>query len=126
MHEHQWEEDKTVPKTGHGIEYFYKCPCSAMKHVTVKGDKRTVTETGLDNVEIMNCDRVARARGVIKAYAADVGQDDDDGDVATNMSDLLGDLMHLADAHKLDKEEVQSQAYMHYGAEVEGEGPRVS
>ncbi|WGH21500.1 hypothetical protein SEA_TUCKER_82 [Mycobacterium phage Tucker] len=63
-----------------------------------------------------NCTWAAVA---LSAYVKVVGGEDED--VATQISDLLGDLMHLADAAAVDFDEALNKAEYNYDAEVNGE-----
>ncbi|UJD20915.1 hypothetical protein SEA_ZIMMER_77 [Mycobacterium phage Zimmer] len=63
-----------------------------------------------------NCSWAAVA---LSAYTKVVGGGDND--VATQLSDLLGDLMHLADAAGIDFDEAVNKAEFNYDAEVNGE-----
>jgi hypothetical protein len=63
-----------------------------------------------------NNERAGWARVGVKAFAKRTGIGDDD--IATQVSDLLADLMHLADLEQLDWEDIVRRADGHYQAEV--------
>ena len=61
-----------------------------------------------------NASANARASRGNSAVSAWVNESGDQGDEGTNLSDLLADLMHFADAHDLDWSEVSRRARGHY------------
>ncbi len=68
-----------------------------------------------------NRERAACAKVAVDAFAKRTGLDPND-DMAMNLSDLVSDLMHLADTHGLDwLEDIVRRADMHYEAEVSEE-----
>ncbi|QFP95556.1 hypothetical protein SEA_GAUGELDP_73 [Mycobacterium phage GaugeLDP] len=74
------------------------------KHVRTPGD---------------NSYNVSWASVALSAYVKVIGGHDEGIDVA--ISDLLGDLMHLADAAGVDFDEALNKAEYNYDAEVNGE-----
>ena len=73
------------------------------------------------NKALTNRERAGFANVAVKAFAKRTGLGKDD-DMATKISDLVGDLMHLADVHKLDwPYDIQPEAERHYYAEVKEE-----
>lgn len=78
------------------------------------------------NKVLTNRERAAFAEDAVKTFAKRTGLGKDD-DMATKISDLVGDLMHLADANNIDwVGEIQHHANMHYEAEVKEEKEMVS
>lgn len=65
-----------------------------------------------------NTKRASRARAALRTYSRAVGNGDEDSE--TQLSDLLCDLMHLADAKQVEWAEVVSRAENHYSAESLG------
>jgi hypothetical protein len=65
-----------------------------------------------------NYRRATFASGSLKHYAKRTG--DLDEAPGTAISDLLGDLMHLADCLSLDFISLMDRAYTDYSAEIEG------
>lgn len=63
-----------------------------------------------------NNERAAWAQTALSAFVNEVGTNDD---VATDVSDLIGDLMHLADAEGFDIEEAVRMARANYYAEID-------
>lgn len=69
-----------------------------------------------------NADRAERAMVGLKAYAATdgLGAEVERGDLESALPDLLCDLLHLADEHKLPTFELLARARDHYDAERSG------
>ncbi|QBP30557.1 hypothetical protein SEA_CHARM_76 [Mycobacterium phage Charm] len=63
-----------------------------------------------------NCNVIWAAKA-LQAYVNVIGRDE----IETSISDLLGDLMHLADAAGVDFDELLNKAEWAYGEELEGE-----
>ncbi|QGH78082.1 hypothetical protein SEA_LONEWOLF_81 [Mycobacterium phage LoneWolf] len=66
-----------------------------------------------------NTYNVSWACAALSAYVKVIGGHDEG--VETAISDLLGDLMHLADAAGVDFEEAVNKAEFNYGFELNGE-----
>ncbi len=74
--------------------------------------------------EISNEDRAARASEVVYEYSnkPDMVPVENAG-LKTTLSDLLADMMHLADQERVPWEDVQGTAEMHFNAEKDEETP---
>uniref|UniRef100_A0AAU8GUI9 MazG-like nucleotide pyrophosphohydrolase n=1 Tax=Mycobacterium phage BabyBack TaxID=3158877 RepID=A0AAU8GUI9_9CAUD len=66
-----------------------------------------------------NSYNVSWAAVAVSAYVKVIGGDDEEVGIA--IEDLLGDLMHLADAAGVDFDEALNKAEFNYDAEVNGE-----
>lgn len=66
-------------------------------------------------MEATNQDRASWGNTALSAFVVEVG---DAGDEQTNLSDLLADLMHLADRQDLDFAQALMVARGHYAEEV--------
>ncbi|AZS08278.1 hypothetical protein PBI_IRONMAN_77 [Mycobacterium phage IronMan] len=66
-----------------------------------------------------NSYNVSWAAVAVSAYVKVIGGEDEEVDIA--IEDLLGDLMHLADAAGVDFDEALNKAEYNYDLEVNGE-----
>jgi hypothetical protein len=85
-------------------------------------DARNETETGLVTGDIEIFQRVCWGENAVNAYSEDKqgGLWGDLYDEAeTVLTDLLADLMHYAEAHKIDFQTVLERARTHHDAEVQ-------
>ena len=121
MHEHRWKEDALHPRSGSGVESFFNCPCCGTKYVQIDGDER-LEKIIADRIpmDIMNCDRAAFAQVAVDTFAQRTGLGRED--IEMKLSDLLCDMMHLADFEGLDWiDDVFGRANMHYEEEIKDE-----
>ena len=76
--------------------------------IIAEGDQHTMSER-------TNHQRAASAAEAVRAYARDVGVNED---AATHISDLICDLAHLADHHGLDPIDLIKRGLAHHAAEL--------
>jgi len=65
-----------------------------------------------------NKDRAERARKALEVY---VELNCNDDDPSASITDLVTDLIHLTDEYSLAFDDITDMAWMHYGAEIDGE-----
>ncbi len=71
-----------------------------------------------------NEDRAARASEVVDAYSHQPGMEPvENAGLQSTLSDLLADMMHLADQEGVPWEDVQLTAEMHFNSEKDEETP---
>ena len=64
-----------------------------------------------------NADRAADAGKAVKAHSGSTGLTEEDG-AETQLGDLIANLRHWADVHKVDWDEVIRRSDYHYAAET--------
>ncbi|QFG12578.1 hypothetical protein PBI_TOAKA_79 [Mycobacterium phage Toaka] len=74
----------------------------------------TSRESFPDSPTLKNNCNVIWAAKALQTYVNVIGRDE----ISTALQDLLGDLMHLADAAGVDFDELVAKAEFHYDAEV--------
>ncbi|ABE67401.1 hypothetical protein PBI_CHE12_82 [Mycobacterium phage Che12] len=89
---------------------------------TLEDIERYAAESDRSNINVLdptacNNNRARWSAAALHTYAKTVGSED----VEQAISDMLGDLLHLCDAAKLDFSELYDQGRWHYAAELGGE-----